>query len=54
MRLAVGGEIGSTPRQVEAFDEQDLICNLEANGIDILYLHVLDFGAERLELGGGF
>ena len=42
MRAAVGGEIGSAACQVEIFEQQDLIRNLEANGIDALHLHVLD------------
>jgi hypothetical protein len=52
VRAAVGGEIGSTAGEVEIFEEQELIRNLEANGIDTLYAHVLDLGAERLDLGG--
>ncbi len=46
MRPAVRGEIGSTSREVEVFDPQGLIRDLEANGIDIFYLHMLDLGAE--------
>jgi hypothetical protein len=49
---AVGGEIGSTACEVKIFEQQELIRNLEANGIDTLYLHLLDPGAERLDLGG--
>src|SRR5208337_1785001 len=54
MRPAVGGEIGSTSCKVEIFDQQGLIRDLNANGIDVLQLHAVDLGAERLELGGGF
>ncbi len=51
MRPAMGGEIGSTSCQVEVFDQHDLIRDLEANGIDILYRLVRDLEAERLEFG---
>jgi hypothetical protein len=49
MRPAVGGEIGSTSCQVEVFDQQNLIRDLEANRIDTLYLNVSDLDAERFE-----
>src|ERR1035437_1943668 len=52
VRAAVGGEIGSTACEVEIFEQQELIRNLEANDIDTLYLHVRELGAERLDLGG--
>src|SRR5580658_665483 len=54
MHLAVRGEIGSTACQTEAFDPQDLIGDLQANGTNALYLHVLDLYAERLEFGRRF
>ncbi len=54
MRLAMRGEIGSAAGQVEVFDEQDLIRDLEANGIDTLYWHVLDLYGESIEFRDRF
>src|SRR6266446_4203852 len=51
MRSAVGGKIGSASRKVEVFDQHNLIRDLEANGIDILYRLVRDLEAQGLELG---
>jgi hypothetical protein len=54
MRLAVGGEIGSTSRKMQVFDQQNLIRDLEADGADTLYRLVRDLEAERLQFGFRF
>src|ERR1700691_3631140 len=53
MSLAVGCKISSASCQVNIFEQKRLVCYLEPDGADILYLHVPHFDAERLKLGGG-
>ena len=47
-------EIRSASRQMQTFNQHNLICQFEANGTDVLYLHVLDLNVEGLKFGRGF
>ena len=54
LRAAVRGEISSAAGEVKTFEPEDLVRDLKANGLDILKLHVLDLGIQRLDLADTF
>src|SRR5208282_1319849 len=54
MHATMRGEIGPTPRQVEALNQHSLIREFQSNGTNIFYRYVLNLNAEGLQFGGGF